>query len=212
MSFIKYSTSTPKKLRTFRHSNQYIYTFILLSSLVSLVASFVLSVDAISIAKNPNSELSCNINSVISCGTVASSWQAQVFGFPNAFIGLMFEPVICALAILGLSGVRLPKKFMALVNAVYFLAFAFALWLFYESITEIHALCPYCLLVTLGTGLVFFNLLHINLRDNAFSLGERARSLSNSFLLYYGDLFAMIIYVFAIAITVLLSYGSALFS
>ncbi|MEQ4724193.1 vitamin K epoxide reductase family protein [Nonomuraea sp. B19D2] len=38
--------------------------------------------------------MSCNINSVVSCGTVGSSWQAHLFGFPNAFLGLVAEPVV----------------------------------------------------------------------------------------------------------------------
>lgn len=207
-----YSPRTPERLRTLRHSDQMIYGSILLSSLISLFASFVLSVDAITLAKNSNAALSCNINEVISCGTVGQSWQSHAFGFPNAFVGLMFEPVICTIAILGLSRVNMPRFFLALVNAVYGLALIFALWLFYESMTEIHALCPYCFLVTLGTGLVFFNFLHLNLRDGNFSRTTRNDRSNSSFLFYYGDVFTVVLYLMGIIMAVLINYGTALFS
>jgi hypothetical protein len=44
------------------------YGEMLVSSLLSLLASFVLSVDAILLAANPDADLSCNISSSISCG------------------------------------------------------------------------------------------------------------------------------------------------
>ena len=45
----------------------------LVASAASLVASFVLSVDALRLAEDPTADLGCNINAVISCGTVAGS-------------------------------------------------------------------------------------------------------------------------------------------
>lgn len=209
---LTYSPRTPERLRTPRHSDQLIYGGILISSLISLFASFVLSVDAITLAKDSKAALSCNINQVISCGTVGQSWQAHAFGFPNAFVGLMFEPIICTIAVLGLCRVSMPRVFLALTNAVYGLALIFALWLFYESITEIHALCPYCLLVTLGTGLVFFNFLHLNLRDGNFSRRGREERSGNAFLFYYGDVFTVALYLTGILMAVILAYGTALFA
>lgn len=205
-----YGKTTNPTLQTFRHSNQYIFSWVLLSSIISLIASFILSEHAITLAANKNASFSCNINAVVSCGKVGNSWQANAFGFPNAFIGLMFEPVICFIAILYLCKVSIPKQLMIIINAIYSLAVIFALWLFYESITSIHALCPYCLLVTLSTGIVFFNLLHINLRDNNFSLKEKTLNIAHNILDYYGILIAEITYVIIIIAIVLANYGSSL--
>lgn len=52
----------------------------LISALLSLTASFVLSVDAIVLAADPQAALACNINPVLSCGTLGASWQASLFG------------------------------------------------------------------------------------------------------------------------------------
>jgi uncharacterized membrane protein len=67
-------TGTIERLRAYRKT----YIAMLVSSVLSLIASLVLSIDAIKLAAQPSGELSCNINSVLSCGTVAKSWQSQL--------------------------------------------------------------------------------------------------------------------------------------
>ncbi len=65
----------------------------------------------------------------------------------------------------GFAGVRLPRWMMVGEQALYLFAVCFALWLFYQSAFRIHALCPWCLLVTFGTIVTFFALLHYNLKQ-----------------------------------------------
>ena len=141
------------------------YVEMLVSSILSLVASLVLSIDAVVLAANPTAELSCNISSKISCGTVALSWQAHVLGFPNAFLGLIFEPMVITIAVASLGGVRFPRWFMLGSQAIYTIAIAFAYWLFMQAYFVIGALCPWCLLVTVTTTLVFASLTRINILD-----------------------------------------------
>lgn len=86
-----------------RHSHGTVWVVMLVSSLANLVASFVLALDAIKLAENPSADLRCNINAVLSCGTVGLSWQASVFGFPNAFLGLIAEPVVITIAVAALG-------------------------------------------------------------------------------------------------------------
>jgi uncharacterized membrane protein len=99
-------------------SHRKTYITMLVSSLLSLGASLVLSVDAISLAKNANSKLFCDINAVVSCGKVALSWQSNLLGFPNAFIGLICEPVVITLAMAGLGRTRFPKWFLKTALAI----------------------------------------------------------------------------------------------
>ena len=146
------------------------YIEMLLFSLASLVASFVLSLDAVILAANPNADLSCNINAKISCGTVGQSWQASVFGFPNSFLGLIFEPIVITMCVAALGKVVFPRWFMVTAQAVYAIAFVFAWWLFYQAYFVIGALCPWCLLVTVATTMVFATMTRVNLLDNAFGL------------------------------------------
>ena len=137
----------------------------LVSSLLGLVASLVLSIDAIALAANPNADLSCNINAAISCGKVGASWQASLLGFPNAFLGLIAEPVVITIAVAALGGVRFPRWFLNSAQVVYFIGLAFAYWLFYQAYFVIGALCPWCLLITVTTTLVFFSMTRINILE-----------------------------------------------
>lgn len=182
----------------------------LLSACLSLTASFVLSIDAVRLAENPSANLSCNINSVISCGTVASSWQAHVLGFPNAFLGLVAEPVVITIAVASLGGVRFPRWFMLTAQIVYTLGVIFAYWLFYQSMFHIGALCPWCLLVTASTTLVFATLTHVNIRDGNLPLPGRTRTALKEAVNADLDAIAVTIWVLALALAVLLKYGDSL--
>lgn len=132
---------------------------------LSLVASFVLAYDAIVLAKNPNEVLSCSINAVFDCAKVALTPQANVFGFPNAFLGLISEPVVMTIAVASLFRTRFPKWFMFTANVVYLLGVIFAYWLLVQSTFVIGALCPWCLTVTAATTFVFWSMTHWNILE-----------------------------------------------
>ena len=148
----------------------------LVSSLLSLVASFVLSVDAWRLAKNPNTDLSCNVSATLNCGKVAEAWQSSVLGFPNAFLGLIAEPVVITVAIAALSGVVFRRWFLLTAQGFYAIGFVFAYWLFYQSYTDIGALCPWCLLVTFTTTTVFMTMTRINILENNFGFSDNVHA------------------------------------
>jgi len=200
------------RLSRLRHASTTVWVTMLLGSLASLVASFVLSVDAIRLAEDPNAALGCNINAVISCGTVANSWQASLLGFPNAFLGLIFEPIIITLAVSGLSGVRFPRWIMLAAQVVYTVAIGFAYWLFHQAMFDIGALCPWCLLVTLATTLVFFELTYINIRDDNLFLPGRVQRALTAAIRANLDLIVGTAWVLTMVLAVVLRYGEALFA
>ncbi len=204
-------TATLAALRRVRHSDGWIYSTMLFSACLSLLASLVLSIDAVRLAADPTTALSCNINAAISCGTVATSWQAQLFGFPNAFLGLIAEPVVITIAVASLGGVRLPRWFMLAAQAVYTLGVIFAYWLFYQSMFDIGALCPWCLLVTVSTTLVFATLTHVNIRDDNLPLPDRTRGVLKSAIDADLDAIVVTIWLLILALAVVSTYGAALF-
>lgn len=187
------------------------YLEMLISSLIGLVASFVLAVEALELAKDPFADLGCNINAVLSCGTVGSSWQASLLGFPNAYLGLIAEPVVITLSVAALGGVRFPRWFMLSAQAVYFIGLAFAYWLFYQSYFVIGALCPWCLTITVTTTLVFASMTRINLLENNFRLSESAYRTVAGWLRAGADVVGCLL-IFAVLIAmILVKYGNALF-
>ncbi|MFD1826490.1 MULTISPECIES: vitamin K epoxide reductase family protein [Mumia] len=195
-----------------RRSGAAIWVVMLLSSIVSLVASFVLAVEAITLAENPSAELGCDINAVLSCGTVASSWQASVFGFPNAFLGLIAEPVVITIAVAALSGVRFKRWFMLAAQLFYTLGLALAYWLFYQAMFNIGALCPWCLLITVATTLVFFEMTRVNIRDNNLYLPPRIQQTLSSAVQWNLDVMVVIAWLLALVLLIVVKYGNALFS
>lgn len=152
------------------------YVEMLVSSLIGLVASLVLSIEAITLAANPNAIFSCDISAKVSCSVVGTSWQANLFGFPNSFLGLIAEPVVITLAVAALGGTRFPKWFMNLALAVYGIGLAFAVWLFIQAYFVIGSLCPWCLLITVTTTTVFIAMTRVCLLDNTVNLPARAHA------------------------------------
>lgn len=199
-----------ERVHRFRQTNGWLFGTMLFSACLSLLASFVLSVDAIELARDPSANLACNINQVISCGTVGASWQASLLGFPNAFLGLIAEPVVITIAVASLAGVKFPRGFMLAAQVVYTIGFVFAYWLFFQAMYVIGALCPWCLLVTLSTTLVFVTLTHVNLRDGNLFLPPRAQQAALSALRLGVDAFVVVAWLLGLAVLIISHYGTAL--
>ncbi|MCG2802684.1 MAG: vitamin K epoxide reductase family protein [Cellulomonas sp.] len=178
----------------------------LISGLIGLYASFVLSIDAWILAGNPDATFSCNVSQVINCGTVARTWQAQLLGFPNAFLGILFESVVLTLSVATIGGVRFPRWFMRGAQALYTVGLLFALWLFTQSYFVIHALCPWCLLITLTTTLVWAGLTRINVRDGHLPLGAGARR----FVAGGSDWYVTVAFLIVLLAMILVRYGPRL--
>lgn len=191
--------------------NRWIFISMLIGAVLSLIASFVLATEAVELAKNPNATLSCSINIVLNCATVAKHPTSETFGFPNPFLGLMAEPVVITVAIAGLAGIAFPRRFMFAAQLAYSLGFIFAWYLFYVSFVVIQALCPWCLLVTLTTTLVWFAITRYNLREENLYLPKRFSSKAQAFVSKDYDRFVLVsIIVLAIG-AIIVKYGNGLF-
>lgn len=200
----------PTRLAGFRHSRGWIFGTMLFSALCSLVAAWVLSAEAITLAADPTATLACDINAVLSCGAVGVSWQASLFGFPNAFLGMICEPVVITIAVASLGGVRFPRWFMLAAQVVYAFGLAFALWLFSQSMWVIGALCPWCLVITVGTTLVFMTLLHHNILEGNLYLPPRAQERALAFVRSGADAFVSAGILVVLATLIVSKYGALL--
>ena len=184
----------------------------LLWSAASLTASFVLAVEAVTLAGDQDAVFTCDVNAVVSCGTVGSSWQASVFGFPNAFLGLVTEPVVLTLAVAGLSGVRFPRWMMLAAQVGYTLGLGLAYWLLHQAVFHIGAVCPWCLLVTVATTFVFVEMTRINVLEGNLPLPPAARRFLEEVVRQRLDLLATAVWLCGIVLLLVVRYGSALFS
>lgn len=147
----------------------------IISGFIGLVTSFVLSIEAWQLAADSSARFGCDISSVLSCSAVAQTWQARILGFPNAFLGIFFEAVVLAVSVAIFAGVKFPRWYMLGTNLLYTIALFFAFWLFGQSYFIIQVLCPWCLLITLTTSLVFGGITRINIRDGVIPVPEGLR-------------------------------------
>ncbi|MBL8159896.1 vitamin K epoxide reductase family protein [Candidatus Saccharibacteria bacterium] len=187
-----------------RRADRWIFGTMLAFGAIGLLSAFVLTVERIHLLQNPDASLSCNFNLVLNCATVMKTWQASLFGFPNPIIGLMGYSVVVTVAMAGLAGVRFPRPFLIAAQIGYGLGLIFAYWLFFQSVYVIEVLCPWCLIVTFSTTLIFETLLRYNLRENTFGLSKKAHATVLQFLkadydklLVAGWLLLMVILVLA---------------
>ena len=195
--------STMERMRSYRKT----FVAMLISSSLSLWAALVLSNDAIKIAGDPNAKLSCDVNAIVSCGKVARSWQSHLLGFPNAFLGMMTEPVVIAVAVAGIGMVAFPRWFLKTAHVVYTAGLLFALWLLSQSFFVIKAFCPWCLLVTASTITVFSTMTRINIMENTWGLSEQRQAKLVDFVNRgWGRVAYTFIYCF-LGIAIVLKYG-----
>lgn len=201
-------THEDKKIR----DNRWIFLSMLIGALLSLLAAFVLSVEAVELAKNPNAALSCNVNLILNCATVANHPTAALWGFPNSFLGLIAEPVVITVAIAGLAGIRFPRGFMFGAQLGYTFGFIFALYLYFTSMFVIQALCPWCLLVTASTTFVFFSITRYNIRENNLYLPKKIQKAAHRFVEKDYDKLALGLVIVLLIGLILFKYGDVLFA
>lgn len=192
-------------------SDIWIFATMLISAILSLIASFVLSVESWHLAANPDAALSCSVNAIINCASVMEHPTSELFGFPNPYLGLIAEPVVITVAIAGLAGVRFPRSFMAAAQVGYGAGFIFAYYLLFVSVFEIGALCPWCLLVTLSTTLVFMSLLHYNIREENLYLNPKTSEVLQRWVKRGYDRLFTAVLLTACVFLVLFKYQGALF-
>ena len=203
--------SNSKQALKTKRDNRWIFLSMLIGACLSLLASLVLSIEALELARDPNAALSCSINIVVNCATVASHSSAALLGFPNSFLGLMAESVVITVAVAGLMGVVFPRKFMFAAQVGYTLGLGFALWLFYQSMFVIQALCPWCLLVTLTTLFVWFAITRYNIRERNLYLPAKLDQSAQRLVAAGYDklvLFGLVVLMLA---SIVLKYGADLF-
>ena len=114
---------------------------------IGFIAALVLILERIQLFRDPNYVPSCSFNPVLSCGSVMETWQAQAFGFSNPLIGVAAFPVVATVGIVLLTRATLPRWFWLGLQGGALFGVGFVTWLAYQSIYNIEALCPYCMVV-----------------------------------------------------------------
>jgi uncharacterized membrane protein len=125
--------------------------WILIAGVIGLIASATLTVEKIELLLNPSYVPSCNLNPIVSCGSVMTTPQASALGFPNSLIGIAAFAVVTVTGVLAVAKVPLPRWYWIGMTLGTLAGAGFVHWLIYQSLYRIGALCPYCMVVWVAT-------------------------------------------------------------
>ncbi|MFE1285617.1 vitamin K epoxide reductase family protein [Streptomyces sp. NPDC058751] len=128
----------------------------LLTGIAGWLASLQLAVDDWRLLRDPAYTPPCDISPVVSCGSVMSSSQGSVFGFPNMLLGVAAFAAVAALGAAVLTGARLHRGLWLALGAGAFTGVVFVHWLIVQSLYELDKICPYCAVVWVSTIALFW--------------------------------------------------------
>ncbi|WP_052956869.1 vitamin K epoxide reductase family protein [Mycobacterium heraklionense] len=120
---------------------------VLIGGVIGLAASVTLTVEKIKLLTDSGYVPSCNLNPVLSCGSVMVTPQASVLGFPNPLMGIVAFTVVVVTGVLAVTKVPLPQWYWTGLMLGTLAGAGFVHWLIFQSLYRIGALCPYCMVV-----------------------------------------------------------------
>lgn len=120
---------------------------VLVCGAVGLIASATLTVEKIRLLADPAYVPSCNLNPVLSCGSVMATEPASLAGVPNSLIGIVSFTVVLVTGLLSVAKVPLPQWYWTGLTMGAVAGVGFVHWLIFVSLYRIGALCPYCMAV-----------------------------------------------------------------
>ncbi|WP_327638315.1 vitamin K epoxide reductase family protein [Kribbella sp. NBC_00482] len=129
---------------------------LLVGGAFGLTAAVVLTVEKIALLRDPAYVPSCSINPILSCGSVMTKPQAEVFGFPNSLLGIAGFAVVTTIGAALLAGASFRRWFWLGLQAGVTFGVVFVHWLIFQSLYRIQALCPYCMAVWAVTIPIFW--------------------------------------------------------
>jgi uncharacterized membrane protein len=153
-------------------SNRQTAWFLIIAGVIGLVAAIELIIQKISVLSDPDFVPNCDINPVLSCGSVINTEQASLFGFPNPVLGVIGFTIVIMFGVLLLTGVVLPKAMWLGLNIGALAGMFFVAWLVGQSLYVIGALCPWCMVVWAVTIPIFWQVTTDNLAAKRLNLGK----------------------------------------
>lgn len=115
-----------------------------IGGILGMIAMTWQATERITMLKKPTAPLNCNLSPIIDCGTVLGNKLAALFGFPNAFIGMIVFAMLALAGIAGLCGVVYTKSFKSVVLTLSTILVMFSMWFFGASLYSIGKICIFC--------------------------------------------------------------------
>lgn len=187
-----------KREITLQKALPYILIF---AGIIGCIASFVLTYDKIQVLQDPNHDPSCNINPILSCGSVMKTEQASLLGVPNTIFGLVAFSVLATFGVLLAGGAKVKRWVWLAAQAAAVAGVIFMHYLFFQGVYRINAICPWCFVVWMITIPTFWYLTLYNLREKIVKLPAKLEPVNafvqkhhgNILLLWYLVIFGILL-------------------
>ncbi len=184
---------------TLKQALPYIF---LVVGVVGCIASFALTYDKIHVLQDPSYRPACNINPILSCGSVMKTQQASLFGVPNTVFGLMGFSGIIVLGLTLLAGASYRKWLWRTINLGVLGGFGFFLYLFFQGVYRINAICPYCFIIWMIMPPLLWYLTLYNLAEGNVKLGFVPIKVKAFLRRHHGDvLVSWYLFIFILLLT-----------
>lgn len=156
--------------------------------IIGLIASFVLTYDKIHVLANKDYVPSCNINPILSCGSVMKTEQASLLGVPNTVFGLISFSMLLTFGFLLAGGAKVKKWVWISAQVAATVGVIFMHYLFFQGVFRIHAICPWCFVVWMITIPTFWYITIYNLTERNIKLPKRLEPISLFVQKHHGDI------------------------
>lgn len=161
---------------------------LMIVAIIGFVASFVLTAEEIARYKDPGKQLACDINPLISCGSVMANSTPVLRVVPNPVIGLITFTMLGTIAFAMMAGATFKRWFWKSVQVGVALGVIFGHYLIWLSIFDIRALCLYCMLSWLAIIPMFLYVTLYNLAEGHIKLPKKYNKAVDFALKHHADI------------------------
>lgn len=156
--------------------------------IIGIIASFSLTYDKIHVLADASYEPSCNMNPILSCGSVMKTEQASLLGVPNTIFGLVAFSMLLTFGVLLAGGARVKRWVWVSAQMAATIGVIFMHYLFFQGVYRINAICPWCFVVWMITIPTFWYITIYNLKERNIKLPERLEPVSVFLQKHHGDI------------------------
>lgn len=161
------------------------------AGVIGMLASSVLTYDKIQVLTDSSYDPPCNINPVLSCGSVMATEQASLFGMPNTIFGLVAFSMLFTFGCLLAGGAKVNRFIWIGAQLAATAGVVFMHYLFFQGVYRINAICPWCFVVWMVTIPTFWYITLYNLRMGHIRLSGRLHRLPAFLQRHHGDILVL---------------------
>lgn len=181
------------------------YSLMTAGGAIGMTAAFLQTLEKLTLLKNKDAILACDLSSAFSCTSVLNAWQSSVLGFPNSIMCLVLFTIFMATALVGATGSQLGRGSRLAIQGLSLGTLGFALWFLEQSIYSIGSLCIFCIFCFVGLLLVNGGWLRLNAAD--LPIGERGRAALARGIAKGADIFGWFLLAAVVAFAMVLRFN-----